>query len=288
MKAGQPAVHPFVSVLIRALLAVAVIALLVRLFESRFAFFPVAGETVTPRDFDLAYEAGTVATSDGQRLTTWALAAPAPRAVILYFHGNGGNLSVWAPILAGIARQGYVLHAFDYRGYGTSTGRPTEAGLYRDVEAIVGDFQRRARPAVPIVYWGRSLGVAMAACAAGLHAPDGLILESGFPDVPSLVRSNPVTALLAPFSSYRFPAVRFLADVTVPKLVMHADRDTVIPFAQGRALFDRLRAPRQFFTIRGGDHNDFEPPDPREYWQTIAAFVAALPAGAAPPGIRGS
>ncbi len=60
---------------------------------------------------------------------------PAPRARILYFHGNGGNLSVWAPILAGIHRRGYAVHAFDYRGYGASTGRPSEQGLYRDVEA---------------------------------------------------------------------------------------------------------------------------------------------------------
>ncbi len=116
-----------------------------------------------------------------------------------YFHGNGGNLSIWAPILAGIARQGYAVTAFDYRGYGNSTGRPSERGLYRDVDAIVERFWSEPRPAGPVVYWGRSLGRAMAAYAATVRAPDGLIRESTSPDVRSLVRTQPLLALLAVF-----------------------------------------------------------------------------------------
>jgi fermentation-respiration switch protein FrsA (DUF1100 family) len=260
----------------RVFIALAVVALLVRVFESRFAFFPSAGETVTPREFGVEYEALSVTARDGPRLQAWALQHPAPRALVVYFHGNGGNLSVWAPILTGIASQGYSVLAFDYRGYGLSTGRPTESGLYRDVDAVVERFWSGSQPSDPVVYWGRSLGVAMAAYAATRRAPDGLILESGFPDVWSLVRSVPPLMLFAPFSTYRFPSAGFLEHVTAPVLVLHGDNDRIIPIAQGRALFRRITGPKQFVTIHGGDHNDLAPPDPRAYWEAVSAFIASL------------
>ena len=108
--------------LVVALLALAV---LVRWMEPRLAFFPFAGEAETPRDFAVPFEAITVDTRDGERLRAWIMRAPETRARVVYFHGNGGNLSNWAPILASIARRGYSVFAFDYRGYGVSTGRPT-------------------------------------------------------------------------------------------------------------------------------------------------------------------
>ena len=163
-----------------------------------------------------------------------------PRAHIVYFHGNGGNLSIWAPILAGVARQGYSVVAFDYRGYGNSTGRPTERGLYRDADAILRHFWSGPAKDKPVVYWGRSLGGAVAAYAATVRAPDRLILESAFPDVQAVVGRSLPLALLLPFSTYRFPAAAFLQKIVAPVLVMHGDRDGVIPFALGRALFEGI------------------------------------------------
>src|SRR5688572_8082223 len=111
---------------IAAIVAVVGVAVAVRLAEARFAFFPSPGEPVTPADLGASYDAAFVTTSDGQRLRVWSLPHPSPRAVVLYFHGNGGNLSIWAPILVAVQRQGYTVHALDYRGYGVSTGRPSE------------------------------------------------------------------------------------------------------------------------------------------------------------------
>ena len=253
-----------------------VLALLVRLFEPRFAFFPVVGETVTPHQFGIKHDSLSIATQDGEQLRGWALVHAAPRAYIVYFHGNGGNLSGWAPIVAGIARQGYSVLAFDYRGYGNSTGRPTEYGLYRDVDAVVERFWSGSPQHVPVVYWGRSLGAAMAAYAATVRAPDGLILESGFPDARSLVGTSLPLAFLALFSTYRFPCAAFLQRVSVPVLVMHGDNDRVVPIGQGGALFERIAGPKRFVTIRGGDHNDLTPPDPPAYWQAVDGFVAGL------------
>ena len=250
-----------------------VLPLLVRIFEARLAFFPTPGETLTPRDFGIEFEPLSIATADGERLQAWTLLHPEPRAHVLYFHGNGGNLSVWAPILSGIARQGYSVLAFDYRGYGRSTGRPSESGLYKDVEAVVRHFWERT-DRTSVIYWGRSLGTVMAAYASTIHAPHGLILESGFPDARSLVRSSPVLTFLAMFSSYRFAGADYLRGAMTPVLVVHGDNDHVVPFTQGRALFDRVTGPKQFFTIRGGDHNDAAPPDPEPYWKAVAQLSA--------------
>src|SRR5262249_24764663 len=168
--------------------AIALVAL-VRYIEPRLTFFPVAGETATPAQSGVPCESETIVTADGERLRAWTMARADACATILYFHGNGGNLSIWAPILAGVQRHGYAVHALHYRGYGGSTGRPSERGLYRDVDAALEWFHAAyGSRKCPSVYWGRSMGTTMAAYAAARRRPDGLILESGFPDARSLLR----------------------------------------------------------------------------------------------------
>jgi fermentation-respiration switch protein FrsA (DUF1100 family) len=270
------------------LASLAVLVVLVRLLEPRLAFFPFSGETTTPRDLGLDYESLTITTRDGERLRAWLMPPPSPGetmpgfgearhapAFVVYFHGNGANLSNWAPILAGIARRGYTVLAFDYRGYGVSTGRPTERGLYRDVDAVLEHVWTQVKPAGRVIFWGRSLGVSMAAYAAARRPPSGLILESGFPDARSLFRSPSPMALLALFSTYRFPAAEFLRGVQPPALVIHGDADSIVPYEQGRALYERIEGPKQFFTVGGGDHNDERPRNEAEYWQTVGTFIEA-------------
>jgi fermentation-respiration switch protein FrsA (DUF1100 family) len=268
-----------VSLLITVALAIAGLAVLVRWLEPRLAFFPFAGERETPRDFGVPFEAVAVRTSDGETLRAWRMTPPAPqaaRARIVYFHGNGGNLSNWSPILAAIVTHGYAVFAIDYRGYGLSSGRPTERGLYRDVDAAIAAAWPGAGARTPIVYWGRSLGGSMAAYAATVKKPDGVIVEAGFASARAAVRGSPLLAALAPFASYRFPAADFLARAGTPVLVLHGDRDRVIPYARGRELFDRIPEPKTFVTIAGGDHNDAAPPDPAAYWAAIDRFLAGL------------
>jgi fermentation-respiration switch protein FrsA (DUF1100 family) len=248
--------------------------LVVRAVEPSLAFFPASGEDVTPRDFGQRFEALTIATTDGEQLHAWQLPAEAPRAQIVYFHGNGGNLSVWAPILVPLAQRGYSVLAVDYRGYGRSSGRPSERGLYRDVDAVIDRAWRDRNPGTPMVYWGRSLGSTMAAYAASVKPPDRIILESGFPDARAVVRSSPLLALLTPFASYRFPTAAFMHGVRTPVLVMHGDRDSVIPFDLGRALFERIEGPKRFVTISLTDHNDATPADAGAYWSAVDRFVA--------------
>jgi fermentation-respiration switch protein FrsA (DUF1100 family) len=266
------------ATLIPLVVAILALAILVRWLEPRMAFFPFPGEDETPQHAGIPFEAITIDTSDGERLRAWLMTPPPPhdaRARILYFHGNGGNLSNWSPILTGIVRRGYAVLAIDYRGYGLSTGRPTERGLYRDVDAVVARPWPEAHSTRPLIYWGRSLGGAMAAYAATVRKPDGVIIEAGFPSARAAVRASPVLAVLSLLASYRFPAGEYLNQANAPVLMLHGDRDSIIPFALGRELFEQVTAPKEFVAIPGGDHNDAAAPDPKAYWAAIDRFIAA-------------
>jgi len=254
----------------------AVAWLLVRWAEPRLAFFPTRGEAETPRTLGVPFDAITIDTADGEHLRAWVMRAPAPRANVVYFHGNGANLSNWSPILTGIVKRGYSVFAFDYRGYGLSTGRPTEHGLYRDVDAVVKQAGTGQSESIPTIYWGRSLGATMAAYAATVQPPDGIILESGFVNARAAVRSSPILLVLSVFSSYRFPTAEFVNRAQRPVLVMHGNRDNVIPFSIGQALFDTLTVPKQFAVIEGGDHNDDVPRDAGAYWSAVSRFSDSL------------
>lgn len=255
----------------------AVIAWYVRQVEPRFAFFPFAGEQTTPQAYGVAYTPITITTEDGERLRAWHLPRTDAIAQVVYFHGNGGNLSVWVDVLVGLWHQGFDVLALDYRGFGVSTGRPTEQGLYRDVEATLRYVETEPRrERVPMLYWGRSLGTVMAAYAASRRQPDAVILESGFPSMRSVVETNPLLWALSWLSTYRLPTAEWMSTVRQPTLVLHGDSDSVIPYRLGQRLYNSLPGPKTFVTIPGGDHNEPVPPDADGYWRAIRSFVTTV------------
>jgi fermentation-respiration switch protein FrsA (DUF1100 family) len=267
--------------LIVTLLAVLVGGLLLKALvsavEPRLVFFPLKGEDETPADLGIRYEAVRLDTADGERLVAWQLEPDRPVADIVYFHGNAGNLSVWLPVLATLHHLNLRVLALDYRGYGSSTGSPSEAGLYRDAEAVVRHVSRERGVGArrPLVFWGRSLGGPVAAAATRIEAPDGLILESTFADKAAVVRSNPVLRVLSLFARYRFPTVEFLETFRKPILVLHARGDSVISYALGRELYERLSTPKQFVEI-DGDHNDLFDRSRQAYWDPVLRFIGGL------------
>jgi fermentation-respiration switch protein FrsA (DUF1100 family) len=267
----------WVTVSLVVLLALAVLRWLVRVYEPSLAFFPLRGEDATPASYGVPYTRESITTADGERLRAWHLARADALAEVVYFHGNGGNLSMWCDVIVGLWRAGYDVLAFDYRGYGASSGSPSEAGLYRDGEAVIARVhERRGTSGRPLIYWGRSLGTTMAAHAATVRPPNGIILEAGFPSMRAVVRSNPVLWVLSWFSSYEFPTARWMSSAHPPVLVLHGDADEVIPFALGRELYAQLPGAKSFFTVTAGNHNDATPRNAKAYWDTIARFVAEL------------
>jgi alpha-beta hydrolase superfamily lysophospholipase len=271
-------VRVVLRLLAAALLGGVVLKGLVSVLEPRLVFFPYKGEDATPATLGLPYEQVVLTTSDGERLIAWQMDPERPRADVVYFHGNGGNLSVWLPVFAGLHQLGLRVLALDYRGYGLSSGTPTEQGVYRDAEAVVRHAQRMrgTSPARPLVYWGRSLGGPIAASATRVVMPDAVVLESTFADTAAVARGNPVLRLLHVFASYRFPTTEFLEGFSAPVLILHGDRDGIIPLALGRELFEGLTAPKQFVTIQGADHNDFFDLGHEAYWRPVLEFIDRL------------
>ena len=265
-----------IKTLVVGVLALTALKLLVTWFEPRAVFFPLRGEDETPARLGIPYQSLRLRASDGVETTAWQLEPAAPIADIVYFHGNGGNLSLWLPVFATLHSFNYRVLAIDYRGYGSSSGSPSESGIYLDAEAAVRHAHAHRDPKRPLVYWGRSLGGPVAAAAARAMAPDALVLESTFPDKASILRGSPVMRVLNLFASYRLDTLHHLREVSKPVLVVHADRDTVIPFALGRELFERLREPKIFLTLKGGDHNDLYDADNTVYWQPIRKFIEGL------------
>lgn len=270
-------VRSVLLVLISILAAVLVLKGLVTVTEPELVFFPAGGEDETPATLGIPYQALRLDTVDGEHLAAWQLEPLQPIADVVYFHGNGGNLSLWLPVIATLHRVNLRVLAIDYRGYGLSSGTPSEAGLYRDADAAVRRAAAGRTPGRPLVYWGRSLGGPVAAAAARTAAPDGLVLESTFPDKAAVVRSNPLLRALNLLSRYRFSTIEMLRGYRNPVLVLHGRGDTIVPHALGLELFERLSPPKQFVTIENADHNDLFDATRDSYWRPILEFVAKLP-----------
>lgn len=243
--------------------------------ERRMAFSPTTGLQETPASLGLEFTPLTVTTADGETLQAWWLENPAARVEIVLFHGNSGNLSDSLPFIASARRQGHSVLAFDYRGYGNSTGSPSEEGLYRDAEAIVNEFWARYHKAGRrVIYWGRSLGCAVGAYATRHRAPAAVIMESGFPDTASLVSESVLLSGLTIFGSYRFPAAELMRGFEGPVLVLHGDEDSIIPLASSRHLFERLPVTSKTLQIiAGADHDSVV--EWAEFWGPINAFLRA-------------
>ena len=265
--------------MVRFLITLVVIAVVLKLvvswLEPKMVFFPFRGEDETPARMGIRYTALKLRAADGVQLAAWQLEPDAPKADIVYFHGNGGNLSLWLPVFATFNSFGYRVLAIDYRGYGSSEGSPSERGLMLDAEAVV-RHAAAGRNDRPLIYWGRSLGGPVAAAATRVISPDALVLESTFPDKVSVVRWNPVFRVLNLFSSYRFDTVGALRGFDKPVLVVHGDADTIIPYALGKELYDRLDAPKRLVTLRGADHNDLFDARHEAYWTPLRAFIDTL------------
>ena len=257
-----------VRTLIVAVILLAALKLLVTWLEPHAVFFPTRGEQETPTRAGIAFDSLRLRTADGVEIAAWQLAPASPRADIVYFHGNGGNLSLWLPVFVTLHDLGYRVLAVDYRGYGTSDGTPSERGIYADAEAAARHASAKRQAGRPLVYWGRSL--------VGAVPPDAVILESTFPDKASVLRGNPVMRLLNVFASYRLDTAGHLRGFARPILVVHAERDSVIPFRCGRELYERLDGPKTFVTLKDGDHNDLYDTRNSAYWKPIHAFIEAL------------
>lgn len=215
---------------------------------------------------------------DGTRLHGWYCTTPEPRAVVLYLHGNAGNLSHRTEVLRRLRQRHQVsVLIFDYRGYGQSEGTPTVRGAIEDAAAARRVLAQRAECGESdIVLMGRSLGGAIAVQIAAQQTPRALIIESAFDSYRHVAESHfPRLAWLIPRQKLNSAAL--ITDIRCPLLQSHGDRDRVVPWVCGRRLFEAAPGPKTFVRIPGGDHND---PQPEDYARALDTFLSRLPAAA--------
>jgi uncharacterized protein len=228
------------------------------LFQNQMVFLPgIPGRevTATPAAIGLAFEPVTITTQDGEALDAWFIPAPDARLTVIHFHGNAGNIGHRLEFVELFHTLGVNLLLFDYRGYGRSSGKPTEQGTYHDAEAVWRHLtQQRGIAPERIVLHGQSLGGGVAAWLAARTAPAGLVLESSFTSAPDLGQQLYPWLPVRLLSRIRYDSRAALAQVRSPVLVIHSRDDEIIPFSHGRQLFEAAPEPKRFVELRG-DHN---------------------------------
>lgn len=253
--------------------------------EKYIIYAPTRAIETTPRSAGLAFEDVWFPAGDGAKLNGWLIRATDARFTLLWFHGNAGNISHRVENIASLHRFLAAplrpnIFIFDYRGYGRSEGSVSdlsEVATYRDAEGALAYLRGRQDLAhTKFVYFGRSLGTAVAIELARRHPPAGMILETPFTSIKDMAHAIlpflPIGGLLRT----KYDSLSKIREVRVPLIILHGDRDEVVPYEQGRHLFEAANEPKSFFTIRGARHNDTYIVGDRPYFSAWARFLGSL------------
>ena len=227
-------------------------------FQEKFIFQSESLPADHVFKFDQKFEEHTIQTEDGQSLSALLFKADSSKGLILYFHGNAGNLQRWGKYAPDFTSLGYDILMIDYRGYGKSTGLPTEENLYTDAQTILKWAQQNLKHA-RLIFFGRSLGSAVATNLAVYKTPDLLILETPFDELSSVLYSFP--------SRFDFQNNLNLPKVNCRKVIIHGTDDSVVPLSSALKLKPILKDGDRFVVIEGGSHNDLS--EFKEYHQTL-------------------
>jgi fermentation-respiration switch protein FrsA (DUF1100 family) len=259
------------------------VAALVWWQQDRLLYFPSRSYREMPERSGLRHEDAWMTDADGVKIHGWFIPAGTgrglqevprePRATILYFHGNGDNVSTVLFRIGKLHDAGFASLIVDYRGYGESEGKPSENGLYLDADAAWA-WLTNTRGIDPghVVIWGHSLGGGVATEAAVAHHPAALVLESAFTSVPD------VGAKVYPWLPVHLLARNVFGNLarvpalTCPVWIGHSRIDEVIPFSHGEALFAAAHAPKTFFELAGGHNEGFDATPGAE--DSLDAFLA--------------
>lgn len=265
--------------MVRLLLVAYLLLLLMMMWlENSLVYFPAKYPAGWWNPPGLQFEDAHFAAADGTKLHGWYLPGKDPQAVMLFCHGNAGNLTHRIELMEDLPR--YVdasFLVFDYRGYGKSEGIPDEAGVLADARAARRWLAEQAGVAEQdIVLWGESIGGAVAVDLAAKDGARGLILEDCFTSLPDIAAYHypwlPVRWLMRG----QLNSLANIGRYHGPLLMAHGDADSIVPYSFGQRLFAAANEPKKFITQRDADHND---PRDEAYWSQLQEFVASLKDG---------
>jgi len=219
-------------------------------------YFPETLRTSPAAAGLVAAEEIVLDTADGERLVAWHIAPREPdRSVVLYFHGNGGSLRYRADRFRALTADGSGLVALSYRGYGGSTGRPTEAGLLIDAASAYA-FATSRYPAEKLIVWGESLGTGVAVALAAERPVGRVVLEAPFTAAVDVAAGAYPFVPVHWLMKDQFRSDLRIEKVTAPVLVLHGERDRVIPIASGERLYSLIKSPKRFVRFPEGEHEN--------------------------------
>jgi|SRR5262245_8760216 len=214
-------------------------------------------------------------TTDGEKVVVWHVPPDAERPVVIYFQGNGGGLNLRAWRFHQLVADGTGLIAVNYRGFGGSSGSPSEDGLLRDAAAAY-EFAARLYPARRIAVWGESLGTGVAVALAAECPVARVILESPFTSTADIAAAIYPFVPVRWFMKDQFHSDRRVGRITAPVLILHGTADNVVPLSYGERLYALIRAPKRFVHLANAGHNDH---DEHSATQLVQAFLMEQSAG---------
>ena len=245
----------------------------IALFQSRLVYYPTREIERTPGDAGLAYEQIEFKSTDGIILSGWFIPAVEERGVVLFCHGNGGNISHRIETIAIHNTLGMSIFIFDYRGYGSSGGKPSERGTYRDAEAAWKYLvEERGISPQKIVIHCRSLGGAIGAWLASKNTPKAFILESSFTSAPDVGAEFYPWLPVRLLSRFNYSTVSYIKEIACPVLVIHSEEDDLLPYSHGQKLFEAAPEPKEFLTILG-THNEGFIDSGQHYVDGLKSFI---------------
>lgn len=246
----------------------------VYLRQGSMVYYPTKEIEGTPADIGLKYEEITLKTKDSVNLSAWYVSAKDERGVVLFCHGNAGNISHRLDSIRIFHDLGLSVFIFDYRGYGRSEGSATEKGTYLDAESAW-EYLVNVKGVRPekIILFGRSLGSAVAAELALKHKAAGIIIESGFKTIPALGAKFFPYLPLRLISRFQYSTIDKVGMIKMPKLFIHSPQDEMIPYEHGAALFKNATEPKEFLQITGG-HNEGFLTSGKIYTEGLGRFIA--------------
>jgi len=244
------------------------------IFQSHYVYYPERVLSANPSSIGLNFESVSFQTTDGVELSGWFVPSNNARGVILFCHGNAGNISHRMESIQIFHRLKLNTFIFDYRGYGQSGGKPSESGTYKDAEAAWRYLveERQVNPKNIIVF-GRSLGGAIAAWLGQAQTPGALILESTFTSVPDIAAKLYPYLPVKLLSRFKYDTADYLDGVNCPVLIVHSQDDEIMPFSHGQRLFEIARGPNRFLEI-SGSHNEGFITSGKGYEEGLNSFIS--------------
>lgn len=253
-----------------------VLLIFAMIFEDSLIYFPAKLDSKWKPLYGI--EECFFSAADGTKLHGVYLRPTPNSKVLLWFHGNAGNLEGRIDMMYGFLKKDIGVFLIDYHGYGKSEGKPSEKGIYDDSTAAY-NFLINEKKLLPkdIVIFGKSLGGGPATDLAARVPCAGLILQSTFTSIPDMAKGMFPFSLVAWAARTKFDNLSKIGNVRVPKLHIHSPADEVVPFKLGRKLFEAAPEPKQFYEVPGAGHNETYIVGGASYFSRVAEFVSSLP-----------